>query len=109
MCVTVAQTLSWHRLARKPRPLRGRRELPDARGRGRQRRDRQLVADPELRARLGEAGRRTAQDDTWERRIDELEAFLDGIAKPRAMSFLISKPVLTSTAYREARSDSRGA
>jgi GT2 family glycosyltransferase len=39
-----------------------------------------LLADPELRARLGEAGRRTAQDYAWERRIDELEAFLVGLA-----------------------------
>ena len=39
-----------------------------------------LLADPELRARLGEAGRATAQDYTWERRIDELEAFLEGVA-----------------------------
>ena len=41
-----------------------------------------LLADPELRARLGEAGRVTAQDYTWERRIDELEAFLEGVAAP---------------------------
>ena len=34
-----------------------------------------LLADPELRERLGEAGIRTAQDYAWERRIDELEAF----------------------------------
>ncbi|MEY2441205.1 MAG: hypothetical protein QOJ46_631, partial [bacterium] len=39
-----------------------------------------LLADPELRARLGEAGRVTAADYTWERRIDELEAFLDRVA-----------------------------
>ena len=39
-----------------------------------------LLADPELRARLGEAGRVTARDYTWERRIDELEAFLEGVA-----------------------------
>jgi len=39
-----------------------------------------LLADPELRARLGEAGRATAQDYTWARRIDELEAFLEAVA-----------------------------
>ncbi len=39
-----------------------------------------LLADPELRARLGEAGRATAQHYTWERRIDELEAFLREVA-----------------------------
>jgi GT2 family glycosyltransferase len=43
-----------------------------------------LFADAELRARLGAAGRRTAQDYTWERRIDELEAFLrDAARDPR--------------------------
>jgi len=43
-----------------------------------------LLADPDLRARLGEAGRATAQDYTWERRIDELEAFLQAVAaQPR--------------------------
>jgi glycosyltransferase involved in cell wall biosynthesis len=35
-----------------------------------------LLADPRLRARLGDAGRQTARDYAWERRIDELEAFL---------------------------------
>ena len=39
-----------------------------------------LLADPELRERLGAAGRVTASDYTWERRIDELEAFLLEIA-----------------------------
>jgi glycosyltransferase involved in cell wall biosynthesis len=39
-----------------------------------------LLADPGLRASLGEAGRATAADYTWERRIDELEAFLEGVA-----------------------------
>ncbi|CAN5201194.1 hypothetical protein BH20ACT16_BH20ACT16_14810 [soil metagenome] len=40
-----------------------------------------LLADPKLRARLGDAGRVTAQDYTWERRIDELEAFLEAVAQ----------------------------
>jgi GT2 family glycosyltransferase len=39
-----------------------------------------LLADPDLRARLGEAGRATAQDYAWDRRIDELEGFLRGVA-----------------------------
>ena len=39
-----------------------------------------LLADPALRERLGEAGRRTAQDYAWERRIDEVEAFFAGLA-----------------------------
>ena len=45
-----------------------------------------LLADPALRARLGEAGRLTAQDYAWERRIDELAAFLEGVAAPRYSS-----------------------
>lgn len=39
-----------------------------------------LLADEELRRRLGEAGRRTAQDYAWDKRIDELEAFLTALA-----------------------------
>jgi len=39
-----------------------------------------LLADPALRARLGNAGMATAQEYSWERRIDELEAFLDCVA-----------------------------
>jgi glycosyltransferase involved in cell wall biosynthesis len=39
-----------------------------------------LLADPALRARLGEAGRRTAQDYAWDVRIDALEAFLTEVA-----------------------------
>jgi len=38
-----------------------------------------LLADPELRARLGTAGRRTAEAYAWEPRIDELERFLTGL------------------------------
>ncbi len=43
-----------------------------------------LLADPQLRARLGEAGRRTARDYEWERRIDELETFLSEVAAARS-------------------------
>jgi glycosyltransferase involved in cell wall biosynthesis len=39
-----------------------------------------LWADPALRARLGEAGRRTAAGYAWERRIDQLEDVLGRIA-----------------------------
>jgi glycosyltransferase involved in cell wall biosynthesis len=45
-----------------------------------------LLADPELRARLGEAGIRTAQDYEWELRIDELEAFYRRVAGARRMA-----------------------
>jgi GT2 family glycosyltransferase/glycosyltransferase involved in cell wall biosynthesis len=39
-----------------------------------------LLADEDLRARLGEAGRRDAQKYAWERRIDALECFLEEVA-----------------------------
>jgi GT2 family glycosyltransferase len=45
-----------------------------------------LLGDAELRARLGQAGVRTAQEYAWERRIDALEAFLEGVAPPRRVS-----------------------
>jgi GT2 family glycosyltransferase/glycosyltransferase involved in cell wall biosynthesis len=41
-----------------------------------------LLADPELRARLGRAGIETAAQFAWERRIDALEAFLERVAAP---------------------------
>jgi GT2 family glycosyltransferase/glycosyltransferase involved in cell wall biosynthesis len=41
-----------------------------------------LLANPELRARLGRAGIETAAEFAWERRIDALEAFLEGVARP---------------------------
>ncbi|HEY4428055.1 MAG TPA: glycosyltransferase [Solirubrobacteraceae bacterium] len=45
-----------------------------------------LLADPELRARLGEAGLRTAQDYAWEIRIDALEGFFRRVAGARRMA-----------------------
>jgi GT2 family glycosyltransferase/glycosyltransferase involved in cell wall biosynthesis len=45
-----------------------------------------LLADPELRDRLGAAGIRTAQDYAWERRIDELEGFFQRVAGARRMA-----------------------
>ena len=42
-----------------------------------------LLGDAELRARMGEAGIETAAEYAWERRIDALEAFLEGVARPR--------------------------
>jgi glycosyltransferase involved in cell wall biosynthesis len=40
-----------------------------------------LLADPALRQRLGEEGRRTAADYAWEKRIDALESFLEALAR----------------------------
>jgi glycosyltransferase involved in cell wall biosynthesis len=45
-----------------------------------------LLEDDELRARLGAAGQRTAAEFAWERRIDELESFLDDVARPRTIA-----------------------
>jgi glycosyltransferase involved in cell wall biosynthesis len=39
-----------------------------------------LLGDPALRARLGQAGIRTAEDYAWERRIDTLEIVLERMA-----------------------------
>ena len=44
-----------------------------------------LLRDPELRARLGRAGVRTAAEYAWEKRIDALEGFLDRVAAPRRL------------------------
>lgn len=41
---------------------------------------RRLLDDPQLRADLGAAGRRTALDYGWTQTTDALEAFLDGVA-----------------------------
>ncbi len=45
-----------------------------------------LLADPELRARLGRAGIETAADYAWERRIDALEGFFTRVAASRRMA-----------------------
>jgi GT2 family glycosyltransferase/glycosyltransferase involved in cell wall biosynthesis len=45
-----------------------------------------LLADPELRTRLGQAGIETAQEYAWERRIDALEAFFERVAASRRMA-----------------------
>ncbi|MGZ4270206.1 MAG: glycosyltransferase [Solirubrobacteraceae bacterium] len=44
---------------------------------------RRLLDDPELRRRLGEEGRRTAQEYAWDVRIDQLESFFAGLAPAR--------------------------
>jgi GT2 family glycosyltransferase/glycosyltransferase involved in cell wall biosynthesis len=41
-----------------------------------------VLADAELRERLGRAGEGTAEDYAWERRIDSLVQFLDEVARP---------------------------
>ncbi len=45
-----------------------------------------LLADPELRSRLGQAGIETARDYAWERRIDALETFFRRVAAARRMA-----------------------
>jgi GT2 family glycosyltransferase/glycosyltransferase involved in cell wall biosynthesis len=45
-----------------------------------------LLSDPELRARLGQAGVETAREYAWERRIDALEAFMLRVAESRRMA-----------------------
>jgi glycosyltransferase involved in cell wall biosynthesis len=42
-----------------------------------------LLADPDLRGRLGDAGRATASEYAWNVRIDALEQFLTEVAEPR--------------------------
>jgi glycosyltransferase involved in cell wall biosynthesis len=45
---------------------------------------RRVFEDAALRERLGRAGIETAQAFAWEKRIDALEAFLDGLAPQRS-------------------------
>ncbi len=45
-----------------------------------------LLADPELRARLGHAGIKTAQEYAWDLRIDALEAFFARVASSGRMA-----------------------
>jgi GT2 family glycosyltransferase/glycosyltransferase involved in cell wall biosynthesis len=45
-----------------------------------------LLDDAELRAELGSAGIETAQEYAWERRIDALESFFEGVAASRRMA-----------------------
>jgi glycosyltransferase involved in cell wall biosynthesis len=45
-----------------------------------------LLADPELRARLGRAGIETANEYAWEHRIDALEEFFKRVAASRRMA-----------------------
>lgn len=44
-----------------------------------------LLADEQLRERLGQAGIETAAEYAWERRIDALEAFFEEVAQPRQL------------------------
>jgi glycosyltransferase involved in cell wall biosynthesis len=41
-----------------------------------------VIADHDLRERLGRAGEQTAKEYAWERRIDALVEFLEGVARP---------------------------
>jgi GT2 family glycosyltransferase len=45
-----------------------------------------LLADSALRERLGAAGRASAADYAWERRIDVLESFFEEVARPRRIA-----------------------
>jgi GT2 family glycosyltransferase/glycosyltransferase involved in cell wall biosynthesis len=45
-----------------------------------------LLADPDLRARLGRAGIETAADYAWERRVDALEEFFARVAGARTLA-----------------------
>jgi GT2 family glycosyltransferase/glycosyltransferase involved in cell wall biosynthesis len=45
-----------------------------------------LLGDPQLRARLGQAGIETAADYAWERRISALEEFFQRVAGSRCMA-----------------------
>ncbi len=65
-----------------------------------------LLSDPELRTRLGQAGIETAKEYAWERRIDALEAFMEGVAAPRRVSLdggaTASSPSATDRSHRPA-------
>jgi glycosyltransferase involved in cell wall biosynthesis len=45
-----------------------------------------LLADPELRQRLGAAGVETAREYAWPKRIDALETFFEQAAAPRRIA-----------------------
>jgi hypothetical protein len=45
---------------------------------------RRVLEDRDLRERLGRAGVTTAAEYAWEKRIDELERFLEGVAPQRS-------------------------
>jgi GT2 family glycosyltransferase/glycosyltransferase involved in cell wall biosynthesis len=51
-----------------------------------------LLADAELRARLGRAGIATAADYAWERRIDALEEFFGRVAAPSRLELGAGTP-----------------
>jgi GT2 family glycosyltransferase/glycosyltransferase involved in cell wall biosynthesis len=51
-----------------------------------------LLADRELRERLGNEGRRTALDYAWDRRIDALESFLEGLARADSEALGLANP-----------------
>jgi glycosyltransferase involved in cell wall biosynthesis len=67
-----------------------------------------LLGDPELRERLGQAGIETAQEYTWERRIDALEGFLEEVATPRRVKLdSVNVPEVRKAARSEASASER--
>jgi glycosyltransferase involved in cell wall biosynthesis len=60
-----------------------------------------LLADPDLRERLGAAGMQTAKQYAWERRIDALESFLESVAEP-------AQAPMETVAPRQANGESDG-
>jgi len=56
-----------------------------------------LLADAELRRRLGDEGRRTAQEYSWSKRIDELESFYNRLARVPATQATPSAMAPTGT------------
>ncbi len=60
-----------------------------------------LLSDPPLRARLGHAGLQTAQEYTWELRIDALEAFFQRVAASRRMALAGELPPETPAGEKQ--------
>jgi GT2 family glycosyltransferase len=57
-----------------------------------------VLADTELRERLGSAGIQTAQEYAWDKRIDSLERFLTDVAAPRRLVLGDGPAVMTALA-----------
>jgi GT2 family glycosyltransferase/glycosyltransferase involved in cell wall biosynthesis len=59
-----------------------------------------VLADSDLRERLGRAGEETAKDYAWDRRIDALERFLEDVARPTPVNLDV---IAVPEAQRSAR------